>query len=293
MRRLSFVLVLSSGCFTAQLDPDAAGAFACGDDEPCPGDQSCVNERCEVGDPPRVEITNPERNQAFPIGDDPGGMRTFSINILGTLDLVDPVEHKDNVFGEGHLEVFLDNHSVGKIVTGALSGGVQFELEVANVAGPVRVAVHALRNDGSRYDNEDATATQLFWIDDGTPLVGIRNPWPGATFGLDAESVAVEAVVLNFGLMPANPNGTPQPGVGHVHIYYDVDLATCLVPDSQCDNSYITTVTMDKASPATFPKSAAGTAKLSAVLRNIDHSLFVFPPDMGGPITDEIEIIRE
>jgi len=281
-------------CFTAALDPEAAGAFACEQDEDCPDEGFCVNARCERADPPTVDITNPEQSQAFMLGDAPPPMRTVTITITGTLDLVDPTEHKDNVFGEGHLELFVENESVVTITSGALSGGVQHDIEIPNVPGPVRVAVHALRNDGSRYDNEEATSRLLFWIDGGDPLVGIRNPWPGSVFGLEAENVAIEAEVLHFSLLPAMPGAMSQEATGHIHIYYDVDLATCFDPPmGPCDSSYKTTITTNAPSNATFPKSAAGTAKLSAVLRNIDHSLYRFPPPDGMPVTDEIEITRE
>lgn len=297
MRRLALLFAsLPLACFTAELDPDASGVFACGEDDPCPGDQTCVNARCEAGDPPRVEIINPEEEEAVAQGDTPG-MRTVSMVFRGTLDIVDPKENPDNVFGEGHLEVLVEGQSVGTIESGAFSGGVQFDIEVPNEVGPVRVAVQALRNDGSRYDNPEAVARRLFWIDDGdTPLVGIREPWPGTAFPLENEVISVDARVLNFALLPADPTGMIQVATGHVHIYYDVDLNTCLVPDSLCDDSYITTVTSVNPSMATLPDSAAGTAKLSAVLRNIDHSLFAFVPDggdVGQTIFDEISIVRE
>jgi hypothetical protein len=298
MRRL---LCLTSlwlvGCFTADLDPDAAGVFACSEVEACPGEQTCVNGRCEVDAPPRIEIRNPEEEEAK-ILDDPnevsGGMRTVSIIFGGTLDLVDPDEHPDNVFGQGHLEIFIDGNSVGTIESGALSGGVGFEIVVPNEIGPVRVSARAIRNDGSRYDNPEAVARRLFWIDDGsTPLVGIRDPWPGAALALDAAVIPIEAAVLNFALLPADPLGTAKVDTGHVHIYYDVDLSTCLVPGSVCDGSYITTVTGPMPSSATIPDSAAGPATISAVLRNINHALFEFPNAGDPPITDQIAIVRE
>ncbi|MBC8069142.1 MAG: hypothetical protein IAG13_12480 [Deltaproteobacteria bacterium] len=297
MRRWLCSLSLALGaCFTADLEPDLPGVFACSEAEPCPGQLLCVNARCEEGPAPLVEIRNPEEEEAKPF-DDPaevdGDSRTITITFGGTLDLVDPTENPDNVFGEGHLEVFVDDRSVGIIEAGALSGGVTFDVEVPNVIGPVRVSVHALRNDGTRYDNPEAVARRLFWIDDGTtPLVGITNPWPGASFSLDAQVVPIEAKVLHFNLQPANPQASPQVTTGHVHIYYDVMLDSCLA-DSVCDDSYITTVVGNFASQATIPDSAAGAAKVSAVLRNINHQLFNFPEGTQGRIDDEIAIVRE
>ncbi|MBC8068521.1 MAG: hypothetical protein IAG13_09320 [Deltaproteobacteria bacterium] len=297
MRRwlCSFSLTLGA-CFTTDLDPDLPGVFACTETEPCPGQLICVNARCEEGPAPRVEIRNPEEEEAKPF-DDPsevdGDGRTITMTFGGTLDLVDPSENAENVFGEGHLEVFVDDRSVGTIEAGALSGGVTFDIQVPNVIGPVRVSVRALRNDGSRYDNPEAVARRLFWIDDGTtPLVGITNPWPGASFPLDAPVIPIEAKVLHFNLQPANPNGMSEVLTGHVHIYYDVDLDSCL-SDTVCDDSYITTVVGLMASQATIPDSSAGAAKLSAVLRNINHSLFNFPEGTEGRIDDEIAIVRE
>jgi hypothetical protein len=291
----SLSLVLGA-CFTADLDPDLTGVFACSETEPCPGELLCVNARCEQGPAPRVEIRNPEEEEAKPLVDPEevdGDERTVTLSLGGTLDLVDPDENSDNVFGEGHLEVFVDDRSVGTIASGALSGGVTFAVTVPNEIGPVRISVHALRNDGSRYDNPEAIARRLFWIDDGsTPLVGITEPWPGASFSLDAQVIPVEAKVLHFNLQPANPQASPQVATGHVHIYYDVMLDSCL-DDSVCDGSYITTVVGTFASQATLPDSAAGAAKVSAVLRNINHQLFNFPDGTDGRIDDEISIVRE
>jgi hypothetical protein len=69
--------------------------------------------------------------------------------------------------------------------------------------------------------------------------------------------------------------------------------------DPQCDPNYIAIGEARGVElMATIPNSAETTATLTAVLRNIDHSLYQFDPDgdgplMARPILDTITIVRE
>lgn len=297
--------LLSVGCFTTDLDPTAAGVFACNDDPDgaCPDDQMCVNGRCEVGDLPDISVQFPENEQNIGLGGVAiGGRQTIEINLTTTLDLVP--EGGDHVFGEGHLEVSADGQAPVIVTTGA--GIVNVELDLDNIIGAHRISVRAIRNDGTRYDHPEATENRLFWISDSQtrPLVGIKSPWPGEEFPLDTTEIEVEAAVFGgFLLQAANPDGGSSVLTGHVHIYYAQAIESCIV-DPDCDKDYLATIvaptTLGATSgiaPLTIPDSGAGTFPLSVVLRNIDHSLYLHdatPDEVGDevPVLDEITIVR-
>jgi hypothetical protein len=306
MRRLSFLAVaLVAGCFTTDLDPTAAGAFAC-NDEPggeCPDGQSCINGRCESDDPPSIAVQAPEDEQDIGLDDSVplGGMRTVGMTVTGTLDIVPA--GGEHVFGEGHLEVSVDGAAPITVESGA--GLVNVDVLVPNTIGPHRITVQAVRNDGVPYDHPGARSNRLFFISDGmTPLVGIKSPAPGDEIPLDATEIEVTAAVKGqFVLQAADPLGTSQVLVGHIHIYYAQQIEGCIV-DPECDDDYIATIVapdmpMGTAGTqvVTLPSSGAGTFPLSVVLRNVNHSLYLHDPDpeVDGdefPLLDEIEILR-
>lgn len=291
-------LVLIAGCFTADLDPDKSGVFACNADADCPDGRTCINARCET-DAPAVEIRNPEDEQRFDIaGAGVGEMREVAVSIAGTLELVDPATNDAHVSGEGHIVLFVDGAETMTITSGPFSAGISIGVQVANVAGPHRVAIVARRNDGLDYDNPEATFTRLFWVDDGTPLVGIKAPWPNAGFGLDPQSIDVRVTTINFSFEAPSPLGMNEPDRGHAHIYYDALFPACL-SDAVCDAGYLSIAQMrDAPVPTQLPESAETETTLTAVLRNIDHSLFLFDPDDTGPmepvpVVDQIRIVRQ
>lgn len=301
MRRFAAVLVaLVGGCFNTDLDPTKTGVFACDDEAEiaCPDGQACVNGRCEADDTvPTVQINNPEDEEDVQLeGIEIGVRRTITIRMSGTLDLVP--EGGDDVFGEGHLEVTVDDEAPVVVDSGALSGGVRVDVELDNTIGPHRIAVAAIRNDGTPYDHQGAAATRLFWISDGVvPLVGIKRPWPNTEFPLDATPLEVEAAVLRFTLQTAVQDGGTQPRTGHVHIYYDKDIEECILDTLGCDKDYLTTV-VELGTPGqlTLPDASAASFPISVVLRNIDHTLYDGdgdPDDMiVTPVIDEILVVR-
>jgi len=294
----AWVLVLLAGCFTADLDPEQTGAFACEAATDCPEGRQCVNERCEA-EVLAVEVRNPEDEQRFDIaGATEGELRPIPVTIAGTLELVDPATNDEHVYGEGHIVVIVDGTEAMTITDGPFTAGIGIEVQVANEAGPHRVAIVARRNDGIPYDNPQATFTRLFWIDDGTPLVAVKAPWPNASFGLESETVQVQISAINYTFAPPQPEGTNIPGTGHAHIYYDASFPACL-DDPLCDANYLSVAQVIKVDvPTTIPTSAEKASNLSAVLRNIDHSVFLFDDDgdpgtPGVPVIDTIPIVRQ
>lgn len=294
---LALLAVLGAGCFSTDLDPTAAGVFACSDDpgDECPDGQSCINGRCEADAPPTVVVQFPEDEQDIGLDDalGEGARRTVGITVSGTLDLVP--EGGDHVFGEGHLEVSADGGPPVIVESGA--GIIDVDLEFDNTLGAHRISVQAVRNDGVPYDHEGATANRLFWMGDGvTPLVGIKSPWPGQVFPLEATEIEVDAAVLGFTLQAADPTGGTAPLTGHIHIYYAQDIDTCVM-DPDCDKDYLATIIgPDQPGRPTIPDSGAGSFPLSVILRNIDHTLFFFdrnPDDkLLQTIRDEVSIVR-
>jgi hypothetical protein len=294
----SLALVLGTGCFTADLDPDKTGVFACMGDDDCSGDDVCVNQRCET-EVQTVEIRNPEDEDTFDIMDAPPDMpREISVTIAGTLELVAPSGDAEHVSGEGHIAVFVDGMEVNPITSGPFSAGILVPIQVVNRPGPHRVAIQARRNDGADYDNPGARATRLFWIDDGTPQVAIKSPWPNTSFGLESEIITFQVTSLRVMLVPPMAEGMIDPTRGHTHVYYDETFPSCLM-DPQCDPNYIAIGEARNTDlMATIPGSAEGNATLTAVLRNVDHTLYRFDPDGAGPmeeraILDTITVLRE
>lgn len=301
---LASAFVLSLGCFTTDLDPTQVGVFACNDDPggECPDGQSCINGRCEGEDPPTVAVGFPEDEQDIGLGDGAiGSIRTVSMTVTGTLEIVPA--GGEHVFGEGHLEISVDGATPIIVESGA--GVVGVDVQVANTVGPHRISVKSIRNDDVRYDHDGSTSNRLFWISDGmTPLVGIKSPWPGDEFPLDATEIEVTAAVTPvFALQAANPLGNPEILTGHIHLYYAQAIETCIA-DPDCDMNYLATIVAPDlpmgtsgTQTLTLPNSGAGTFPVSVVLRNIDHSLYLHDsdPEVEGdefPLFDEVAILR-
>lgn len=293
---LALALVLGAGCFTADFDPDKAGVFFCEADDDCEGEDFCVNQRCEA-ELQTVEIRNPEDEDTFDVMAGPLDMpREIPVTIAGSLELV--AAGGDHVSGEGHVAVFVDGMEIAPVTSGPFSAGIVVPIQVTNRPGPHRVAIQARRNDGADYDNPGARATRLFWIDDGTPQVAIKSPWPNTTFGLESEAITYQVTSLRVMLVPPMAEGMIDPTRGHTHIYYDETFPACLM-DPMCDPNYIAIgEARNQDLMATIPGSAEASATLTAVLRNVDHTLYRFDPDDDGPleerpILDTITILRE
>ncbi len=289
---LSAPLILG-GCFTAELDPAQGGAFACSDDPggDCPEGMSCINRRCEINEPPSLEIRSPEAlNQTL---FDPGKGATVRQNVtIGGVDLELEPPGSEHVFGHGHIDVFVDGKLATSVTSGGLSGGIDLTVDVPNIAGAHRVALVAVRNDNIRYDNEDAAASRLFWLDDGLPHVGIQKPWDGASFGLGDEEIALQIAVINFKL--EQPSfGKNEDRFGHVHLHYDIS-PSCFT-DAMCDANYIGVAVDSSPLMGTIPETGEKQANIIAVLRHRDHTLFEFQHLDGsvGPAVDAVRILRD
>ena len=288
-------IALATGCFTADLDPDKVGAFSCLDADECPEGRMCINGRCET-EGPSVEIRNPEDEDLFDVEDAAPDMpRPIMVTIAGSLELAPASD--EHVSGEGHVAVFVDGVEAMTVTSGTFSAGLTVMIEVVNRPGPHRVAIVARRNDGVDYDNAEASTTRLFWIDDGTPQVAVKAPWPNKVFGLDTQVIDYAVTSLRVDLVPPMAEGMIDPARGHVHIYYDKPFPSCLM-DPMCDPNYIAIGEARGVElMATIPNSAETEATLTAVLRNVDHSLYQFDPDGDGPmvarpILDTVKIVR-
>lgn len=306
--------VLGSGCYTAQLDPDLVGLFACDrDDEDagCPPGQACVNERCEDADAvPSLVVLNPEDEAhvtgpvlEVPMSGPLGPPIMLDLGLRGSLQLVPRDEQADHELGQGYIVVIIDGQEQRTIDRGSVAAPMAVPIEVTPVAGPHRIVLQAHRNDGIPYDNPEATATRLFWLENeltegSRPYVAIKSPWPGTVVAADAD-VQVEVAALNFELL--DPGGARQERQGHAHVFYDQRFPEC-GQDPTCDELYLgVTDAAGLTEPFELPPSSAPTSTLTAGLRHNDHTSYGFPmgcdpttgpPDLCQPIFETIELRR-
>lgn len=311
------VPLLGGGCYSAQIDPDVGGAFACGadaedaEDAACPESLVCVNDRCEDPDlVPSLAVLSPEDESSvfdmrvFQLGMPPGEPVRVEVRIQGSLTLVSAGGGVAPVFGEGHVRVLVDGEEQATVDSGSIDGSRPVEVDVPALAGPHRIVVQAYRSDGEPYDNPEARASRLFWLENPVaprPFVAIKSPWPDTVIDLDDDSLTVELATLHFEL--ADPGGPPQEGVGHGHIYVDAPLRfpEC-VTNPSCDDSYLGVAGQSATGELALPESGEGSGFLTAVLRTGDHDVYGFPfgcdasmpgpLDVCSPVFDEIEIVR-
>lgn len=301
--------LLGSGCYTAQLDPDLGGVFSCesdqddgGDDEACPSGQACVNERCEDAEAvPALFVLNPEDEDSvirddvidmLMMGQMPGAPLELTINIQGSLELVPASAEAEPVFGQGHVRVTIDGNDEGAttIDTGSIDGSTQVTVSVPPLAGPHRIVLQAFRNDGVAYDNPEATATRLFWLENTVarrPFVAIKSPWPGTRFGRDRETIDIELATNEPAFVFVDPASDRQAGRGHGHVHYGAMFPRC-VEETECDEGYLGVVGASLEGSILLPESFEQDATLSVVLRHIDHTPYGIPfecdPTQPGPI---------
>jgi hypothetical protein len=299
--RVSAVAALATGCFTAELDPDRGGVFACDSDTDCPQGHACINAVCENEAAPVVSILAPEPLFPFP-HDDPNAPTIsvrFSVS-ASNLALVDPSSKADHVFGEGHVRVELDGEELMTIIDGDISAGIEQMIAVTNTPGGHRMAAIILRNDGRPYEHEKGRENLLFWIDDGTPLVAITQPWPDTDFPLESTGPVLVAIeTLNFDL--SDPSNRPKEAQkGHAHVHYDADLAGCFEPVTLgCDQGYrqfiggrtdACTMTSGAGSCTELrdglPNSQEANVALSVSLRHHDHDPYYDPFTIDEGDTD-------
>lgn len=295
----TLLLLASDGCFTASLDPSLVDVFACTRDNECPSGMVCANQTCE--DPaslPNIQITNPESAQRVGIA---GLGGKLGLVVRGNLQLVPAGDAMMHVPGEGHLVIAVDGQDVAKVDSGDLTKGIMVTVPFVNPsAGPHRLMAIATRNDDIPYDNDTATATRMFFADDCPtandpscpPYIGILVPEDGASLSLDKQQINLAIATLRFQVVA--PGTGTAPHRGHVHVYYDQKPPEACVADPVCDGSYFAIVSDTKPDDphiavglGTIPaEMGSRPVQLSAILRNIDHSLYM------PPVYDAIQIQR-
>lgn len=288
-------------CLEQQLDDAEPGLFACEDASDCEDDEFCVVGRCEADAPPTLQIRDPEQFEVVASAEGVGATMRLSVTIGGRdLRLVEPNTSGEVSGGEGYVEVSLDGDVVGELTSGSLAGGVLTQIDdfVAE-PGPHRISVRALRADGTPFDNEEAQAVSLIWVDDGRPQVGIVRPLSGSSFDIGESTIEVEVATLNFSLVPAIAT-RPEPH-GHAHIHYDDAFPAC-VDDPMCDCCYIAIASPGTADipqqgflqtwteSVTLPGASAGGGRITAVLRETNHTPFF--DGQGATVFDSVDIAR-
>lgn len=304
--------LLLAGCYATEVDPTLTSVFACNQkDDDCPNAQRCVNHRCEDEEiVPRITITEPEDEFRFndaplPVPGMPPPRRQLVMQFSGELELVAADSGAEHVFGEGHVVISIDGEEQAIVDSGNIGTPLPLMVDVAHQPGPHRITAQAMRNDGTPYDNPQATGTRLFWIQSELvearrPFVAIKSPWPGSSVQLDDTTVDVELSTINFDMRAPLDDAENADGVGHAHIYYDQLFPDCLM-DPLCDGGYIGVVGESLVVPAPLPESAPQAITLTAVLRQIGHDPYRFPfgcepvlddPVVCEPVTDTITINR-
>lgn len=306
---------LVGGCFSTDLDPDAVGAFACGENAgnaDCPTGQACSNGRCQDIDVlPTIAISGPDPTVA-PMFDATLGDEIDEVLLFGVpqaFTLVDPAANSEHVFGEGHISVSVDGDEVATITSGTIAGGREVGISIGNEVGAHRLSVRLMRNDGDAYDHQGARDNNLYWLRDGQPRIAVTKPWPGDRFSLDEQELEIEVGVIDFEVVP--PGGADTPRLGHAHVHYDAPFPEC-PEESACDSDYmvITDTPIEGSGGLTRPnddtvarlpaETAARDVEVTAILRNVNHSPYRLPDDGadfpvadGTVITDTVVITRD
>ena len=295
MRRLVPVALVLLACDPMEIDPSLSGVFPCERTAECPPMQTCVMATCWAETPPRISIVSPEQEVAFPLTAQP--FIEVVVKIDGSdLELVESRDDPFVEFGKGSIAVLVDGDEQEVLTSGDLEGGITLQVQVDAVAGPHRIRAVARNSAGVRYDNAEAEGRRLFWIDDGAPHVAFFNPFPGDTFPLEAEEIAVGVAALNFTLARPDGDVTEPERIGHAHVHYDERFPECTF-DPVCDGDQLGMVAPSSPSSIAestvgLPPSAAGEASLAAVLRNGDHFAYFWPPWTAEIVWDEITIRR-
>lgn len=283
-----------AACSATELDETLDGVFPCATSEDCPPESACVAGTCFHQSAPRIEIVSPE--EELVIGH-PGAAATMMVPIslrAEGLELARAQPGADAAFGVGYLEISVDDVPVAIVESGGSSPTVALTVEIEPEPGGHVLKAAAFFPDGTPYDNADAVARRLFWIDDGRPHVAMKEPWSQARFGTGAEQVPVEVATLNFNIAPPEPT-TTHPGLGHVHFYWDVDLPACAF-ETGCDGSFIGIAAPEEGAVrslsalVSLPPAPAGSGRLSAVLRRLDHTPYL--DENGYPIWTDVVVRR-
>ncbi len=295
---LAVVPLVLGGCYVAELDPTSDALFACEiSGEPdeanadCPGELRCNGRVC-VERLPTVIVSSPEALEVIAVGVEAA---PITLRISGLTLSAD----EDDADG-GFIRVTLDEQTID-IRTGDISSTLAVEgLRVPNEPGAHRISAQAFRVDGTPFENEGASAAQVFWRDDGQPHVAVTSPWPGSEIELQPNGlVDVEVAMLNFRY--GQTDTALATDIGHIHVYYDDTFPEC-AEDPICDAGYIGVISAAPEEAAQgptllsegllFPDSPVADATLTAVLRENDHSPFSTVDDALELVTDTVTIRR-
>lgn len=294
---LTAMPLVLGGCYAADLDETANALFACevsGEadeaDVDCPGELRCNGLVC-VERLPTVSVSSPESLQAL-------GLDETVVITLQVSGLIFSSDEDDA--GGGFLRVTVDDESID-IRAGDLSRPLVVEdLVIPTDPGAHRIRAQAFRVDGTPFDNDEASAAQVVWRNDGQPHVAITSPWPGTEFELQADGLAdVEVAMLNFSYGQTDTDIATD--IGHIHVYYDDVFPEC-AQEPICDAGYIGVISAAPEEAALglsvlsegllFPDSPVADGTLTAVLRENDHSPFSNVEDEFDLVTDSVRISR-
>jgi hypothetical protein len=300
------------GCFTAEFDPTLTGVFACDSDDDCDADQTCaIDELCrDRASLPFVDVAFPVTlaNRTLELSTDAAIVPQISLKLDGTLELAEP--GGDNVFGEGHIAVLVDDLEPLLFDSISLSSFSQ-DIPIPNEAGAHRLAVELRQNDSTPYGG-GARQTLIVWVDETdsvVPRVVIVRPWPGTPFQPDVDGNAeVEVETFEF---TANAIVDEGSGDGHVHVY-----TTGIVPDCAAEEPATAaacnigvpnyTALVDDDDPTTplegalgVPDTGSQTVEFGAILMNRNHCPFIPGSDnpdacvaTSSPVFDVVSALR-
>lgn len=292
--------LLSSGCFSAELDPDLSGVFVCESEDECSGDQVCVLQRCTAPDDlPRVELLSPTEN--IPQADFASANGALQLEVSTNLEL--QAASLEGESGVGFIEVTANGKTQRIESEDDLTVTILFE---DTAATPLRLAVQAFAEEGKPYPNPEARVQEVLFIDDGREQVALVEPWPNQRLALAQGSANFTIKTVNFELMP--PGGGLVEGQGHAHLYQvegaDASLPeACLIDTGCADRNDLYQLLAPVEGPTDTataglmlrPVSQPGPQSIVVTLQQNNHELFLMDPPGPldrAPVLDSITIQR-
>lgn len=297
VRRGCIVVLALAGCLAQRVDEAPDGTFVCAVPDDCEAGEHCVLGVCEASEGPRLEIRHPEAFDRIDMPADPSQPIAIAVSVGGErLDLNEPHHGGDEV-GAGYVELLVDDELVARLTSGNLVAGVAAQVAIPAEPGAHRITAIARTPTGARYDNIEATGTQLVWVDDHRPHVAFVEPWPHKSYSLQETGMEVALAAINYTFVPFDVQIDGY--AGHAHVHYDDAFPAC-VDDADCDCCYIAVVA-PKSTPApgdaptpveawiALPAADAGQSTLSVVLRDSFHAPIIVD---GQPVWDTVAIER-
>jgi hypothetical protein len=276
----------------------------------------CQAECESCGPAPELSFLAPESLLVLPMGAT-GVDVNFSVAEL----ILDPGD--EVVEGQGKVALALD--AVPDAGSGIVSAEppLTFELPGDLPAGPHRILGQLVRGDGMPYENPEASAHTVFFIEDSNPArpqVAFVEPQPFSEHVV-GEPLEVHVAVRNFELISSygpechapedcdpfdlaieclsgdwNCEGLPVSTTGHVKVYGKTDYPACLFDSPlDCNPDYLLilrpaseeSATQWTASISADQLTQAGSITLSAALSYGDHNPY---PNRQFLIYDQITI---